>query len=272
MHFIDLLLHIGLCAHMTRLITKQLLELEDQKHKCRQAMVIMEQLLHDYQLELNSLHVRSTALRASLSSTREKHHYLALQTATREMAPPYEQEQLSIEFADKTAYDMSLPHDNTACDGTPAEVVSPARSVESLDTNSTSPPVNPPGTHVLVCGRSAAKLRLYGIGKRDTKIGPIPIRSGNGVSYRLGFPPGMFLDVDNFPAGDLEVTDQKLTVISGCPPLEGRVLDEIDRIDAAFLVHGGVYLLFKNCSWGTTYTKEVLDFLPSGMEVVDLRN
>lgn len=260
---------------MTRLITKQLLDLEDQKHKCRRAMMAMEQQLHDHQLELNSLHVKSTALRAALANTREKQHYLALQQPSqpvRDVAPPYEQEQLSIEYEEQTtAYDISPPR------GAPSprcgtRGMSPARSVESLDTNGTSPPVYPPGTHVFVCGKSASKLWLYGVGKGQTKIGPIPIRSGNGVSYRLGFPPGMFLDEDHFPADDLEVTNEKLSTISGCPPLEGRVLEEIGRIDAAFLVHGGVYLLFHHCSWGTTYTKEVLDFLPAGMEVSDLRD
>ena len=234
----------------------------------------MEQQLHDHQLELNSLHLKSTVLRTALASTRDKHHYLALQPprpVRGDVAPPYEQDQLSIEYDENTtAYDMSPPRGapSPRCE---TRGISPARSVESLDTNGTPPPVHPPGTHVFVCGKSASKLWLYGIGKGQAKIGPIPIKSGNGVTYRLGFPSGMFLDEDDFPADDLEGTEAKLTAISGCPPLEGRVLDEIDRVDAAFIVHGGVYLLFHHCSWGTTYTKEVLDFLPADIEVSDLR-
>ncbi|KAG5362160.1 hypothetical protein CJU90_4851 [Yarrowia sp. C11] len=271
---------------MTRQITQQLLKLEDQKHKCRQAMMIMEQQLHDYQLELNALHVRSSALRAGLASTREKHHYLALKTTSVshdidvDVGPPYEQEQLSIEYADQTVCGSLSP--SRGAYEPYADNPSPARSVESLDTVGTPPPVTPPsppvrskhkpGTHVLVCGKSASKLWLYGIDKGNTKIGPLPIKSGTGASYRLGFPPGMFLDEDDFPAGDLQVTTQELAAIPGCPPLDGRVLDEIDRVEAAFLVHGGVYLLFHKCSWGTTYTKEVLDFLPSEMQISDLRN
>ncbi|KAG5363385.1 hypothetical protein CJU89_2557 [Yarrowia sp. B02] len=243
---------------MAQQLTKQLLEIEDHKHKCRQAMVVMGQQLHDYQLELNSLHVKASSLRASLAKVREKNHYLALYPPE----PSVYEEQLSIEY------------DQTVCE-TPRNrrAPSPCRSVESLETVAVeSPsPVYAPGTHVFVSGKSAYKLHLYGVSKGDTKIGPIPIKSGNGVTYRLRFPPGMYLDEDDFPADDLEEADEPLRVIPGCPPLEGRLLKELDRIDSVFRINGGVYLLFHQCSWGTSYSKEILEYLPTSLEVVDLR-
>lgn len=270
---------------MTQLLTKQLLDIEDRKHKCRQAMVLMEQELYDRQQELNKLHTLSTTLRNDLMKQREKGHYLSLQQPeTHDI--PYEKEQLSIEYDRTLACSRalsveSLDTDTEVATSTPAKPVK-IRSVRTKATPTRPPtkkarttptaPLLPPGTKVYVTGASSYKLHLYGIGKGESKIGPISIHSGNGSTYRLKFPPGMFLDEDEFPVEDLEVTQNELTTVSGCPPLEDRLLEELDRVEAVFLVHGGVYLLFYKCSWGCTYSEDVLEVLQEmELEVNDLR-